>query len=74
MIQGLGGSWFRYAGNRQWSWQRDFFDFGNVTATYVEMMKNNALSDGMRGRIARAVSGEPVPGWYRVGTSPVAIW
>src|SRR5687767_12062097 len=23
-IAGLGGSWFRYAGNFQWSWQRDW--------------------------------------------------
>ena len=24
-IAGTGGSWFRYAGNFRWSWQRDFF-------------------------------------------------
>ena len=57
-VYGIGGSWFRYAGDRQWSWQRDFFDFGNVSATYLEMMKHDALSAGMRKRIARAVSGE----------------
>ena len=38
-VAGLGGSWFRYAGNWQWSWQRDFFDFGNATALFVEMMR-----------------------------------
>ena len=32
-IAGLGGSWFRYAGDFKWSWQRDFFDVGNATAT-----------------------------------------
>lgn len=26
-IKGLGCSWFRYAGQRQWAWQRDIFDF-----------------------------------------------
>ena len=31
-IAGLGGSWFRYGGNFQWSWQRDFFDVGNAGA------------------------------------------
>ena len=31
VIAGLGGSWFRYAGNWKWSWQRDFFDVGNAT-------------------------------------------
>ncbi|MFI6870724.1 nuclear transport factor 2 family protein [Nocardia sp. NPDC050406] len=72
--QGIGGSWFRYAGNFQWSWQRDFFDFGNVTALFVEMMTDNALSPGMQKRIERSVSGEPLPGWYPVGKGPVPQW
>ena len=25
-IRGTGGSWFRYAGDFKWSWQRDFFE------------------------------------------------
>ena len=29
-IYGIGGSWFRYAGNGKFDWQRDFFDFGHV--------------------------------------------
>ena len=29
-IAGTGGSWFRYGGNFQWSWQRDFFDHANA--------------------------------------------
>ena len=73
-MQGLGGSWFRYAGNRMWSWQRDFFDFGNVSALYVEMMKDNVLSEGMKKRVARAVSGERVPGYYAIGTAPASLW
>ncbi|NNH73331.1 nuclear transport factor 2 family protein [Nocardia uniformis] len=72
--EGIGGSWFRYAGNFQWSWQRDFFDFGNVTALFVRMMSDNALSPGMQKRIERSMSGEPLPGWYRVGEGPVPQW
>src|ERR1700722_11009694 len=45
-IAGLGGSWFRYAGDYRWSWQRDFFDVGNATATYFEMIKAGALTPG----------------------------
>lgn len=71
---GIGGSWFRYGGDFQWSWQRDFFDFGNVTALFVEMMTANALSDGMNKRIQRAVSGEKLPGWYAIGEAPVPLW
>ena len=47
VVAGLGGSWFRYAGNWQWSWQRDFFDVGNATALFIEMIKAGTLSDGM---------------------------
>ncbi|WP_330256376.1 nuclear transport factor 2 family protein [Nocardia sp. NBC_00565] len=71
---GIGGSWFRYAGNFQWSWQRDFFDFGNVSALFMEMITNNALSDGMQKRIKRSVSGDPLPGWYQIGAGPTPLW
>ncbi|QCQ90263.1 nuclear transport factor 2 family protein [Rhodococcus sp. SGAir0479] len=73
-VYGLGGSWFRYAGNFQWSWQRDFFDFGNVSALFVEMIQAGALSKGMQARIQRSVSGEKLPGWYPVGQAPVPLW
>lgn len=73
-IAGLGGSWFRYAGNFQWSWQRDFFDVGNATATYFAMIKDDVLSEGMKARIEKAASGERQPGHYRVGQAPVGLW
>ena len=69
-IAGLGGSWFRYGGNFQWSWQRDFFDVGNATATFIEMIKAGVLTPGMQKRLeksasgsaARALPGGPGPG------------
>jgi hypothetical protein len=73
-VAGIGGSWFRYAGDWQWSWQRDFFDVGNATTLFVEMIKADALSDGMRRRMERAVSGEPLPGHYRLGAAPADLW
>ena len=73
-VHGIGGSWFRYGGSFQWSWQRDFFDFGNVSALFMDMIQNNALSKGMQARIQRSISGEPLPGWYNAGTSPVPLW
>ncbi|MFI9509341.1 nuclear transport factor 2 family protein [Nocardia sp. NPDC052566] len=71
---GIGGSWFRYGGGFQWSWQRDFFDFGNVSALFVEMITDNALTPGMQRRIQRSVSGDPLPGWYSIGESPIPLW
>jgi hypothetical protein len=40
----------------------------------MEMIGNNALSKGMQGRIQRSISGDPLPGWYPVGTAPVSLW
>ncbi|WP_024794879.1 hypothetical protein [Tomitella biformata] len=73
-VHGFGGSWFRYAGNGQWSWHRDFFDFGNVSALFIEMMTDKTLSAGMHKRIERAMSGEKLPGYYPLGKTPVALW
>ncbi|MFC7732592.1 hypothetical protein [Actinomadura keratinilytica] len=41
---------------------------------FVEMMKADVLSDGMRRRLERAASGGPVPGCYPRGESPVPLW
>lgn len=72
-VDGIGGSWFRYGGDYLWSWQRDFFDFGNVSALFMEMITANALTPGMMARIERSGKG-PLPGWYKVGQAPVALW
>ncbi len=68
-VLGVGGSWFRYAGNYQWSWQRDFFDLGNVMALFVELAEGGKLSAGMQARLEKAASGEPMPGHVRRGTA-----
>ncbi|MGH9030147.1 MAG: nuclear transport factor 2 family protein [Acidimicrobiales bacterium] len=73
-VRGIGGSWFRYAGNWQWSWQRDFFDVGNATALFMEMIKADVLSEGMRRRVQRAAAPGLPPGHYRPGEAPVALW
>ncbi|BBX76085.1 nuclear transport factor 2 family protein [Mycobacterium shinjukuense] len=77
-VYGIGGSWFRYAGGGKWSWQRDFFDFGHVSALYQELIKAGKLSAGMRNRIergfARGASGEAIPGYYPLGKAPVPLW
>jgi SnoaL-like domain len=73
-VAGIGGSWFRYGGNWQWSWQRDFFDLGNVTSLFIEMMKDEVLSPGMKRRLDRVAKGERPPGHYPIGTAPVGLW
>ncbi len=61
-IAGTGGSWFRYAGNYQWCWQRDWFDHSNAAAVFGEMAKNKQLTPGM---LERMKKGSNMPGWVR---------
>jgi len=65
--RGVGGSWFRYAGNYQWEWQRDFFDFGNVMALFMELIQEGKLSSAMQKRIEQVMSGQPIPGHVKCG-------
>ena len=62
-IAGTGGSWFRYGGNYQWSWQRDFFDHANAANIFIAMAKDGKLSDEMQRRMAQ---GSKMPGWVRL--------
>ena len=62
-IAGTGGSWFRYAGDYKWSWQRDFFDHANAGAVFMELMQKGKLSPGMQERIKR---GSRMPGWVKI--------
>jgi hypothetical protein len=59
-IRGTGGSWFRYAGNSKWSWQRDFFDHANAGACFGAMIQNEDLNAPM---LERMKKGSRMPGW-----------
>lgn len=72
-LNGIQGSWFKYGGDFQFSWQRDFFDFGNVSALFIELMKDKKMSDGMLARIEKSAPGN-LPGWYPIGQTPVPLW
>jgi hypothetical protein len=61
-IRGTGGSWFRYAGDNQWEWQRDFFDHANAGAVFGAMAKNGQLTEKM---LERMKKGRKMPGWTR---------
>jgi hypothetical protein len=71
-VGGIGGSWFKYAGNWQWSWQRDWFDMGNATAVFIEMINDGKLSPGMQRRMERSATRQP--GHYPIGTAPHGLW
>ena len=73
VVEGIGGSWFRYAGDWKWSWQRDWFDFGNAAAVFIEMIKDGSLSDGMQARMERSAQ-KDLPGHHRIGQAPQQLW
>ena len=73
-VAGFGGSWFGYAGDGLWAWQRDFYDVGNAGATFITMMQAGVLSEGMTARINKAMTGERAPGHYRRGEAPASLW
>ncbi|HXH59278.1 nuclear transport factor 2 family protein, partial [Iamia sp.] len=72
-VAGIGGSWFVYGGDEQWSWQRDWFDFGNAAAVFMEMMGDGTLSAGMTARMNRSMKAN-LPGCYPLGQAPVGLW
>ena len=72
-VAGIGGSWFGYAGDFQWRFQRDWFDYGNAAACFLEMMKDGTLSDGMTARMHRALGGD-LPGHHPLGGAPAPLW
>jgi hypothetical protein len=61
-IAGTGGSWFRYAGDYKWCWQRDFFDHANAGSVFLAMAKNGHLSETMQERMKK---GSNMPGWTK---------
>jgi hypothetical protein len=73
-VAGIGGSWFRYAGGFQWSWQRDWFDYGNAAAVFLEMIGDGTLSEGMTARMNRSLQPGQLPGHYPLAETPVGLW
>jgi hypothetical protein len=69
-VAGMGGSWFRYGGNGQWSWQRDFFDLGNVKALFMELAADGKLDPAVKGKIRRLAWGGALPGVYPIRPDP----
>ena len=44
-----------------------------MSALFIEMMQDNAMSEGMLKRVEKAAPGN-LPGWYDLGKAPVEFW
>ena len=71
-VAGLGGSWFAYAGNLQWAWQRDFFDMGSVGQTIMRVIADGNVSPTLQKRFELVAAG--APGHYTRAELPAPIW
>jgi hypothetical protein len=69
-IAGVGGSWFRYGGNYLWSWQRDFFDLGNVKAIFMELGADGKLELPVKQKLSKLAKGQQLPGVYPIHQDP----
>lgn len=65
-VAGVGGSWFRYGGNFQWCWQRDFFDLGNVKSMFMELAADGKLEPSVKRRLGRLARGQKLPGVFPI--------
>lgn len=61
-ITGIGGSWFEYAGDYQWKWQRDFFDLGNAKDCFFQLAGAGALEPVVKEKIYQQAKGVLLPG------------
>ena len=69
-VSGVGGSWFRYGGNYQWCWQKDFFDLGNVKALFMELAADGKLDPAVKKKLGRLARGQSLPGVERLHRPP----
>ena len=65
-VAGTGGSWFEYAGNGQWHWQRDFFDLANAKACFFELAGAGVLNETVKRKIHTQAKGKLLPGHRRL--------
>ena len=69
-VEGIGGSWFSYAGNYKWCWQCDFFDLGNVKSLFFELAAEGKLEPAVKRKISQLAKGRLLPGNKPIRESP----
>eukprot|EP00521_Asterionellopsis_glacialis_P011325 CAMPEP_0195296054 /NCGR_PEP_ID=MMETSP0707-20130614/18704_1 /TAXON_ID=33640 /ORGANISM="Asterionellopsis glacialis, Strain CCMP134" /LENGTH=199 /DNA_ID=CAMNT_0040357445 /DNA_START=123 /DNA_END=722 /DNA_ORIENTATION=+ len=70
VLDGVSGSWFEYAGNYKWKWERDFFDVGNISSVIFDMAGAGILDPTVRKKIQMQARGNLLPGVMRLRQEP----
>ena len=66
----IGASWFKYGGNYQWAWKRDFFDLGNAKDCFFQLAGAGALEPIVKEKIHRQAKGILLPGHRKLREEP----
>jgi hypothetical protein len=73
-VVGLGCSWFQYAGDQQWAWQRDIFDVAMAGSAVVRIIQDGAVTPELNQRFQAVAAGNQ-PGHYEsVAGLPAPLW
>ena len=73
-VHGIGASWFGFAPDGRFAWQRDVFDRGHVALVFADLAKRGRLSPTMLERLRDRAEGAVAPGYYPPGGTPVPLW
>jgi hypothetical protein len=71
-IAGIGGSWFGYAGDMQWAWQRDFFDVSSAGHAFVRIFESGNAPQHLMERFS--TPSDQLPGHYSRADLPSTVW
>jgi hypothetical protein len=73
-VEGLGCSWFQYAGDQQWAWQRDVFDVAMAGSAVVRILQDGTATPELNQRMQTVAAGN-LPGHYpSVSALAAPLW
>lgn len=76
-VRGIGGSWFGLGrdeidGKLRFAWQRDWFDLGSTSVTFMEVVTSGRAPAPFMDRLR--MKGMDMPGHYRYADLPSTLW
>jgi hypothetical protein len=73
-VLGLGCSWFQYAGEQQWAWQRDIFDVAMAGSAVVRMLQDGTVTPELTQRMQTVAVGDLPAHYGSVSALPAPLW
>lgn len=73
-VVGLGCSWFQYAGDQLWAWQRDIFDVAMAGSAVVRIIQDGAVTPELTERFQAVAAGNQPAHYDSVAGLPAPLW